>query len=516
VKFLLRFITRNAAGGVEYHDKLLETAAVTIGRATDQTLHLRDKRVRLQHARIEPQAGAVHITTGTSSGVTVNGRSQTDARLLVGDVIEIGSNILHIIAPERGADFALSFELRADASAEHFIADWSSPASGLAGWSKRRLSWGIAASVLLAAVVLPSANLLSKSVLQAGPIHAAHAAIGTDCSNCHVQPFQRVPDAACTECHTVARHVTAPAADVLGAIRCASCHLEHNEPPQLVNQHQALCADCHADPDAASGLERAADFLDAHPAFSVNLAQPANETNLLFDHATHLDDAGIVTPDGRRVLTCAECHIPEPGGARMLPISMVEHCSGCHTLAFDPDDPTRTVPHGDPAAVLQTLIEYYSAQLLGADPAAVEQRVRRPGQALSRADRDRAAAEARVQALAVATDLFERRACSNCHVVSKLDSSAAVPWDVAPVTLTTSFLPHANFSHAAHQTEVTSCDSCHNASTSSSADDLLMPAIDSCRNCHGSGIASRNDAAQTPSTCVLCHSFHFDDKGAYP
>jgi predicted CXXCH cytochrome family protein len=303
---------------------------------------------------------------------------------------------------------------------------------------------------------------------------------------------------------------------VLGAVRCASCHLEHNEPAQLVNQHQALCADCHASPDAGSDPEIATDFLDRHPAFEVSLLQVPSESNLRFDHAMHLDAAGIVTPDGRRVVECAECHRPEPGGARMLPISMVDHCSGCHTLAFDPDAPTREVPHGNPAKVLQTLVEYYSARLLGADPDAAEQRVRRPGQALTRADRDRAAAEARVQALAVAEDLFMRRACAKCHLVSKLDGRAEVPWDVAPVTLTSVFLPQANFSHAAHQTEVTRCDGCHDASSSTTAADSLIPAIDSCRSCHGSGIASRNNSTQIPSTCVMCHSFHFEALGRYP
>jgi hypothetical protein len=195
---------------------------------------------------------------------------------------------------------------------------------------------------------------------------------------------------------------------------------------------------------------------------------------------------------------------------------MLDHCSGCHTLAFDPDDPSREVPHGDPEAVIQTLVEYYSARLLGADPEAVEQRVRRPGQEMSRADRDRVAAEARVQAFDVAEDLFERRACSNCHVVSKETDGGDVKWSIAAVEVTAVFLPHANFSHAAHQTEISGCDDCHQASNSEAAADILIPDLNSCRDCHGSGIASRNGVQQTPSTCVMCHSFHFDAEGSYP
>ena len=281
-------------------------------------------------------------------------------------------------------------------------------------------------------------------------------------------------------------------------------------------------------------MQKAGDFLDAHPDFRVDLlvadmapdgsiewnaqhvslaeSLTAERSNLKFDHKVHLDEAGIVTPDGRRVIECSECHQPEPGGALMLPISMDEHCADCHTLSFDADDPSRQVPHGDPAGVVQALIEYYSARLLGSDPDSVEQRVRRPGQALSREDRDRAAAEAREQALTIAADLFERRACVNCHTVSTTGDEE-MPWTVEPVRLTTSFFPHANFSHTAHDDVVTNCDGCHNASVSESATDVLIPDIETCRDCHGSGVARRNDASQTPSTCIMCHSFHFDEKG---
>jgi hypothetical protein len=163
---------------------------------------------------------------------------------------------------------------------------------------------------------------------------------------------------------------------------------------------------------------------------------------------------------------------------------------------------------------VQALVEYYSARLLGEDLDVVEQRVRRPGRALTREDRDRAAAEARQQALVVATDLFERQACSNCHEVSRRDDSE-LPWHVEPVKLSDDFFPHSDFSHAAHDTEVTGCDSCHDAQNSESAEDLLIPDIGGCRECHGSGVANRNTAQQIPSACIMCHSFHYETKGVY-
>jgi len=552
MKYLIRFITTDAAGGVQHNDKIVDAAAITVGRATDQVLHIKDRRARLEHAKIEFDGSVASVTTSALAGVIVNGRSQRECKLASGDVIEVGANILRVIDAPGSVDYAISFELGSDARSEDVAQGWSGTniADGL---NKRRLAWIAAGTVLVLALLIPASGLLHPGVAAflrgtpllpddglwlAGPVHTAHGTFATDCQACHTNAFKRVEDAACLDCHEVNRHVGSTATPVIGKERCASCHLEHNEPPSLVNQHQGLCADCHADMPADSNLRDAVDFLDAHPQFSVSLLQPERKTsgetewaqerlllaeamtmersNLKFNHKTHLNPDGIVTPHGNRIVECVECHQTETGGGRMQPITMDEHCSGCHSLAFDPDDPTREVPHGDPDGVLQVLIEYYSARLLGADPDAVSQRIRRPGQALTRADRDRAAAEARVKALEVAEDLFERRVCINCHEVSRVAADNDMPWRVQPVRLTEAFFPRANFSHAAHDTEVTACSNCHNAAQSESASDLLMPDIETCRDCHGSGSARRNDSSLIPSACVMCHSFHFATHGSYP
>jgi predicted CXXCH cytochrome family protein len=91
-----------------------------------------------------------------------------------------------------------------------------------------------------------------------------------------------------------------------------------------------------------------------------------------------------------------------------------------------------------------------------------------------------------------------------------------MPWHVEPVKLTERFFPHSNFTHAAHETVETTCDSCHGARKSENSADVLIPAIETCRDCHGSAVARHNDASQTPSTCIMCHSFHFEAKGSYP
>ena len=75
-------------------------------------------------------------------------------------------------------------------------------------------------------------------------------------------------------------------------------------------------------------------------------AEFKERSNLYFPHKTHLDRQGIISPDGEVVLSCASCHVPDPGGRRMAPIRFEEHCHRCHKLTFEFDDPRREVPHG--------------------------------------------------------------------------------------------------------------------------------------------------------------------------
>ena len=136
MRALIRFITTNAAGSVEHNDKIVEVPAITIGRATDQVLHLRDRRARLEHARIEAANGDIRISTGALAGVTVNGRSQREANLGVGDTIEVGSNVLRGIEAPDGIDLAITFELRDDATEEFLEQSWTAETSGIGGFNE--------------------------------------------------------------------------------------------------------------------------------------------------------------------------------------------------------------------------------------------------------------------------------------------------------------------------------------------------------------------------------------------
>ncbi len=589
MRAVIRFLSRGHAGAVEQRDRIFEGDAVTIGRATDQVLHLKDRRVGLQHARIFRSGDRILISVSAVSGVIVNGAVRRDAEIHPGDVVQIGSNILKFVALPSGFDVAFSFELDPSARAAEALRERPRLDLGNTHLSRRAASWVLFTLVAVACLLLPlfavkspdarpmlrASFLPSDHAWSSGPLHSAHQNLASRCETCHEQPFVRVKSAACLECHgtSVHRHVGAGlAVEQLEVIRCAKCHAEHNEPATLVRADSALCVGCHgdldrvlADPEASA---RVTDFAREHPEFRVSLLVPRHssdasnewelkremlgtdgfteQSRLKFPHDTHLEPKGIKAPEGTAVMKCGDCHATEAGDARMQPVRMEEHCQSCHRLDFEPADPTRQVPHGAVTRVVQTLNEYYSARYLEGYPdplasARPGRPVARPGVQLSPAERARLLAAASDKANRIARDLIERRTCQDCHFVEVLlgetphpnplpkgergiDAAAddrplprpragegggeGAEWNVAPVLLTSEWMPKAHFDHARHSTALSDCGSCHAARESHEAADVLMPRIDACRECHTGTQGIRSTDNQVASTCTLCHSFH--------
>ncbi len=548
MRALIRFISRGPGGVIESRDRVFVGEAITLGRATDQVLNLKDRRVDLEHARIFAAGKGITITSRSVSGVWVNGVVCREAVLRPGDVLRIGANTLRFIEPPEAFDLAFTFELDPQADARAVQQPSLRLSVAELGLSKRPWAWGAFIVVLAAALLLPwlsspqssfalparGSAIPSDLSWSTGPLHNAHAMLAAKCETCHAQPFRRVRDASCLECHAATLHRHVPLQHVmlprLASTRCAQCHTEHDDPSTLQSTDERLCVACHRDPGTVSALAsdavRVTDFGRDHPEFRVTLRLPARDdaaalfervrldktakerSGLKFPHSKHLDPKGVNTPSGRLVLECGDCHVPQPGGRNMQPIRMETHCQRCHALSFDPRDPRRTVPHGPVERVLTSLLEYYAAAYLAGypdstAPVPAERLVRLPGKMLDDSQRERLLQRARDEAARVARDLFERRVCQTCH---QIESDSGAGWRVEPVALTTAYMPKALFSHASHSTEMTNCTSCHDALTSQRSEDLLMPRIETCRACHAGARAA--DSASVASTCTVCHQFH--------
>jgi len=208
-----------------------------------------------------------------------------------------------------------------------------------------------------------------------GPISAAHQSFGNQCQACHQQPFVQVTDTACKACHAgIGDHIadTGLQHAAFGEQRCATCHREHKGSAVMASAQGASCAGCHGDLAghglATSKLPPIHDFTADHPPFRVSLLAADGRTvtrraaqagaplrdasGLVFDHAVHLATGGIASPEGRKTLDCASCHVADAAGIGFQPVTMKGQCASCHQLAFDPAVNTRGVPPGDvPPAV---------------------------------------------------------------------------------------------------------------------------------------------------------------------
>ncbi len=382
-----------------------------------------------------------------------------------------------------------------------------------------------------------------------GKLASAHAPWANDCKVCHSEAFATVKDKDCLVCHENAGdHVDKKLISVaaLDQARCATCHRDHKGELALKDQNihytASGCAACHQDIKKAAPkteLKNVQDFADKHPEFKVQIAtgvkstelrrirldagqSVVEKTNLKFPHDIHLANKGIKGPKGKVVMECADCHQPDSTGVSFKNVTMKDHCQSCHELRFEPGLSNRQVPHGSVEDVLNTLREVYSfmGNRSGAPaPVSIESQLRqRPGVesatiSESRSPVMRTGGSGAGGAAFAARELFEKTSCNVCHYVSRVagpgragTSGRDLPqYAIAPIRDPHAWMPKARFAHKAHQNE--SCSDCHNAKLSKTANDVLMPSIETCRDCH---VGSSPVVGKITSDCGMCHGFHMD------
>lgn len=564
MKLIVRFVQSKGAGR-ETHEFSFVGDRASIGRGTDQSIQISDRRIPLEHSELSMRRDTLELKSAGRYSFAVNDQDVTRrAELKDGDSVDLMGHDLRILPGFDDADYVIEVELQSE-SIEPLRNRFRTRLWEL-GFPYRKISWALFSIVLLIAVVIPSSGfLLGMNVIRsvpvldddiwlAGELHDTHAFIGDDCGVCHAIPFVPARDEECLNCHLSVRHHFDT--DLLGrdyriGSECQDCHREHNGDQAIVRTDQGTCTVCHADL-ARLGFESdrlrpATDFLEDHPSFMVSMYQMQEdetweqvrmelwdedlweESNLKFPHDLHVDPEGVNGPDGVEKLACQDCHEIEKGGLRMKPVTMERHCADCHQLTFDAASPERVVPHGDPEALMELLHGYYAYQFIeresgDAVPAELEtlpqrREVRRPGRSRERRDISEFVANASAseplteqanqyidaQVAEAASNLFERQTCTICHEITEQDGE--VPWKIMPVKLTPDWYPLAEFSHGSHKNM--QCVGCHDAEWSAEAGEVLMPDIGSCRACHGGEHAQ----GRLQSTCIACHKFHLDNEG---
>lgn len=549
MRWLIRRVLKKGKGAVSYEEDVHYGDVLSIGRAADQAIFLPDLRAALNHARVTLLAsGQYKVESLILAGIRVDDTITYATTVGPGAVVAIGNTRLTLLAAPQDYDGAVEVSTLDKGEQKAEVEQRAKPTRlAQTGLSKRRPSWIAFAAIVVFALILPMIGhfvpgfgqmlrrvplLPSTQSWNPGTLDSAHHFFASDCTKCHQSAFLTVRDKACLACHAnTAAHADPAKFNLpqLGNAQCRSCHQDHEGIRGLIRTDQRLCSDCHIDLKArtknASTFADVGDFGTNHPQFKVSLpewdangkfapvrttwaANLKEDSGLKFNHEKHLKPDGLNTPSGHRTLTCATCHMPEAGGAKMRPVNFDAMCHDCHKLGFDTLAPDREVPHGKVAAVAYTLNEYYAKVALeggyadARSPDIVQQR-RRPGSPpLSQQQQQEALAWARQRANEATDSLFTGKACSTCHKVTP-PRTPDDTWHVAPVRVSGVWYADARFTHAKHTT--VKCEDCHGgAPKSTQSSDLLIPGIDNCRACHAGAKAKD----KVPTTCIACHAYH--------
>jgi predicted CXXCH cytochrome family protein len=567
VDALVSFLTRRARGGVARRDTQVSGDRLRFGRGTDCEVFLSDPRVRQAHAEITMRPAGPHVEAIGDADLSVNGNLLRASTLKVGDTVAIGPYEVAVVAPEGGAELAITVELvRPLTDILSDLQKRSRVSLAGAGLSRRRLSWIGFVAVALLFFVAPVASFfvspktatlvdsrteaaaggvthLANASWSSGEISGPHKFFGANCGACHQAAFVMVQDKTCVSCHEGIQHHADPAHVKLAALdetRCASCHQEHMGPKPVTIRSEAFCADCHTGLKAQvpeTTLADAGAFGKAHPQFRPTIPvdetgklervsldaspAPAYQSNLKFPHEKHLKKEGVRVPGGpNKKLECASCHVPDSGGKAMLPIAFDTNCAECHQNHFDPAAPEATVPHGDVARVIESLQGFYAAKGLAGgvpDPEAPAAARRVPGTPLPGVETEARQAItqwAAVRAQKAATVVFSDKVCGACHTVKAPEANVDAAGLVAASATSAAGWQVLKVNardifmpkavFSHAKHDATPCAVCHAAETSLKNTDVLMPKIETCISCHGPERA----ADKVPSTCVTCHGFH--------
>lgn len=338
-------------------------------------------------------------------------------------------------------------------------------------------------------------------------------------------------DAACQSCHQPhSFHQPSVTRDT----SCSVCHAEHQGRDQnLLAVNPTHCTACHGDsaqmstaadrarvlpaelfgkilpsPQIAFAVPRPPEGLTAritsfadHPEFRLHAPGTRDSNPLAFNHALHLTGSEIPPLNGQP-LDCRSCHVPDPSGVLMQPISFTQHCQSCHGLPIDPTTPALSVPHGSPEAArawIRALPAAYTddaVRRLGLSGQPIRDHVAQKLSAL----RDRHPSGDALERKVFFGDPAPpagRDSCKLCHVVEAAPAGAAPR--IAPVQVPYVWLPRARFDHSRHNQ--LDCASCHAAEPSTATADILMPRQATCVACH-------SPAGGVADSCTACHGYH--------
>jgi predicted CXXCH cytochrome family protein len=348
MSFIVRTVARTADGRDIIRPKAFSQAELTIGRGTDNDIHLPDLAVTLHHAVIRT-AGAGQIQIAATAGLPfiVDDKSVEHATINVnqGAIVRLGAHALTIAGgegDEAGSTIITVERVGAvsNASEAKEEAHVFSLAKVLPG--KRPLAWALVLLVLGIFLIWPLVTIHAtdpKAVAKphfhademwsSGGLSSVHKSLENNCKACHTKAGVAVRDDACVACHTKVHDHADPkklavamgspgfvagSKQMVGKLfgiqpgRCVECHKEHEGAKAMPTTDEKFCTNCHADMSKRltdTKLANVGDFGADHPQFMPTIrslgagglpifrrasldANPQEDNGLKFPHKLHL------------------------------------------------------------------------------------------------------------------------------------------------------------------------------------------------------------------------------------
>ncbi len=568
--FLIRTVDTTASGREIIRDRTVEKAAITVGRASENDIHLSDLAVEQRHIQIEQKGGALNVEALGTLGFGLEGRSVMHATLdpQTDSEIELGSSRL-TVGEEEGRVSVTIKQAGEKGSKVDTVAGFAL-ANALP--SKRAMAWTMTLAILVLLLAVPIVTHLTRdttiegqgpdaprfnqvsfdSTWSSGELSLAHHDLKDNCEACHATPFVSVQDSTCLTCHEeLGDHAEKPrlmegmapipageawqwaVAETLGKEgpgSCTSCHLEHEGKVRQQAATEQFCADCHEALDTRLtkvAFSNADDFGKKHPQFRPTFFTAYDQEEPVRVSLDRMGAGGIEEKSG--LLFPHDIHMDEDGGVARMAISLDQYgepleCSNCHELTEDKVGykPVEMEPscEGCHSLVADRDAAGNFVSLRHGDVEDLMEDLANMGKGPTRAvvtgrERPGQFASGRTYAINFGRPAASLIAINRALMPGGTCGDCHVPTrsdgrpDLMPVNLPDRYMQHGFFTHVGHEDE--DCTDCHAADTSEKSTDLLLPDLESCQDCHegASAIASNVKGNQVvPSSCAMCHGYH--------
>jgi len=305
MSFIIRQVSRTADGREIVRPTTVQGLELSVGRLTDNDVHLADLAVEPKHAVIsEPTPGRVVVESVSGLGFDFDGRTVMRAEVQpanTGAELRFGSHLLKLGSEDGTITITVErVEALSDASEVKdqqtvFTLRGLMPGKRISAYAfialvlAAFLAWPVYTYATYKGEKIRPDQFHADKTWTSGALSKAHADLENDCQACHTDAFVAVRDDACVTCHTGSHGTKAaglqraaitgpgepgPAAydhapmnkmlasrsepGFAGRIkgffkasfnvpegRCVDCHTEHEGGGQMAATQQQFCADCH-------------------------------------------------------------------------------------------------------------------------------------------------------------------------------------------------------------------------------------------------------------------------------